>query len=298
MEDNKDKKAVTTVPAQQPTTLAGMLATDRVKARFAEMMGKKSASFISSIISATKANAELAKCEPESIISSAVIAATLDLPIQSSLGFAAMVPYDQNVKQPDGSWAKKKVAQFQIMWRGFVQLAIRTGQYQNIHVSEVYEGELVSHNRITGEVFIDPNLKKSDTVIGYVGYFRLISGFEKYLYWTREECSAHGKKYSRSFETEKGRWKLDFDAMAKKTVIKMLLSKFGILSVEMQNAITTDQSVVVDPETLEVKYTDSPEDEEYREYVADESKSAGEGQLQTLLGKEAKNEAKPEEKKK
>lgn len=219
------------------------------------MLGKKAAGFISSIISATKSNPDLALCEPNSIISAAVIAATLDLPIQNNLGFAALVPY----KKGD-----KSEAQFQMMWRGYVQLAMRTAQYQVMNASEVFEGELTYENRITGEYHFDPSKKSSDNIIGYVAYFRMINGFEKYFYWTVEQVTSHAKKYSQSFKSEKkwvvdkSRWTLDFDTMAKKTVLKLLLSKFGILSVDMQMALSADQAVIKDPGTIDVDYVDNP----------------------------------------
>jgi len=240
----------------QKPTLTGILSNESVKKRFDEMLGKKSAGFISSIISATKGNPKLANCEPNSIVSSAVIAATLDLPIQSNLGFAAIVPYTTKV---DGQFVD--VAQFQIMWRGLVQLAIRSGQYRTINTSEVYEGELVKYSRVTGECEIDESQKKSEKIVGYVAYFKLVTGFEKYLYMSREEVEKHALKYSQTYKKGFGKWKDDFDSMAKKTVLKLLLSKFGILSVDIQNALTFDQSVVMNPETMETVYADNTEEQ-------------------------------------
>jgi recombination protein RecT len=230
------------------TSVSSILAQESVKARFSEIMGKNASAFMSSIISATKANPSLGDCEPNSVISSAVIAATLNLPIQSNLGFAHIVPYMKN---------GVSVAQFQMGYKGFIQLALRTAQYKNINASEVYDGELVKHDRITGDVELDTTKKRSDKVIGYVAYFKLINGFEKMLYLTKEQLQAHGSKYSKSYSSKYGRWQLDFDSMALKTVIKLLLSKYGILSVDMQTAITVDQSIIKDADTMDVEYVDA-----------------------------------------
>ena len=209
--------------------LKSMLSNESVKLRFKEILGQKAPGFISSILSVTNSNTLLQKAEPQSIMNAAVIAATLDLPINGSLGFAYIVPY-------------KDQAQFQIGYKGLVQLAMRSGQYKTINVAEVYEGEIKSENRFTGEYEFGD--KTSDKVVGYMAYFRLTNGFEKYMYMTREEAERHGKKYSQTFKRGIGLWATDFDAMAKKTVLKMLLSKFGILSIEMQRGIQFDQSVV------------------------------------------------------
>ena len=227
--------------------LAVLIKQDNIQSRFKEVLGARTPAFISSVLSAYNGNAALKEAEPMSVISSAMIAATLDLPINPSLGFAHIVPYSGK-------------AQFQMGWKGFVQLAMRTGQYKTMNCSGVFDGELVKHNRITGDIEIDTAKKTSDKVIGYVAYFRLISGFEKYLYMTTEEVTAHGKKYSASYKKGGGRWAEDFEAMALKTVIKMLLSKWGILSVEMQKAMVADQGVfeAIDAEPV---YTDNAETE-------------------------------------
>lgn len=209
--------------------LKAMLAGESVKQRFKEILGQKAPGFISSILSVTNSNALLQKAEPTSIMNAAVIAATLDLPINGSLGFAYIVPYSGQ-------------AQFQIGYKGLVQLAMRSGQYKTINVSEVYEGEIKSVNRFTGEYEFGE--KTSDKVVGYMAYFKLINGFEKYMYMTKEEAEKHGKKYSQTFKRGTGLWASEFDTMSKKTVLKMLLSKFGILSIEMQRGIQFDQSVV------------------------------------------------------
>ncbi len=233
MAEEKGKEITTEV--KKPDALQALLQQDAIKRRFETVLGKKAPGFMSSIISATSANKDLKKADPISIVQSAAVAAALDLPINSSLGFAHIVPYKK-----DGV----AIAQFQMGWKGFVQLGMRTGQYKTINVAIVREGELISRNRFTGEMVFDESKKTGDKTIGYVAYFRLINGFEKYFYMTAEEAKAHGKKYSKSFNKEYSRWQTDFDSMALKTVIKMLLSKWGILSIEMQTAIQADQAIV------------------------------------------------------
>lgn len=232
------------IATNKPVTLQSLLTQESVKKRFEEMLGKKAAGFISSIMSATKLTPALQRCKPETILSASVIAATLDLPIQNNLGFAALVPYGDE-------------ATFQMMWRGYVQLAMRTGQYKTMNVCEVYEGELIKYDRFTGEMVLDETKKSSDKIIGYTAFFKMVNGFEKRVYWTVQQIEAHGKKYSKSYAHSSGQWKLNFDAMAKKTVLKMLLSKFGILSVDMQlqQAIVADQSVPT--EDGEFEYVDN-----------------------------------------
>lgn len=210
-------------------TLKTMLGNDNVKARFQEILGKKAPGFISSILSVANSNTLLQKADPKTVMNSAVIAATLDLPINPNLGFAYIVPFGGQ-------------AQFQLGYKGFVQLAMRSGQYKTINVREVYEGEIVSENKFTGEYEFGD--KTSDKVVGYMAYFKLVNGFEKFLYMSKTELEAHGKKYSQTYKRGSGLWATDFDSMAKKTCLKQLLSKYGILSIEMQRAQTFDQAVV------------------------------------------------------
>lgn len=215
--------------------LKGLLNAESTKKRFFEILGNKSAGFISSVINVVNGNAQLQEANPNTVLMSAAIAATLDLPINPNLGFAAIVPYKEKGQQ---------VAQFQMMWRGFVQLAQRSGQYRTLNTTEVYEGEIKNQNRFTGEIEFNPEGRISDKVIGYVAYMKLLNGFEKYFYMSREECEKHAKRYSKTYQKGYGKWKDDFDAMAKKTVIKLLISKYGIMSVDMQKAVEFDQSTV------------------------------------------------------
>ena len=231
------------------TKVAGikqLLDMDKYKKRINEIMGKKAAPFMASIVNVSNLPS-LKDAEPNSIMSSDIVAATLDLPIDQNLGFAYIVPY--NTKEGN-SYVKK--AQFQMGYRGYIQLAMRTGQYKTINAIEIYKGEIKRVNRLTGEIEFndDEDSIDRDTVVGYMAYFKLLNGFEKTLYMTKEEMEKHAKKYSQSYSSSKkwivdsSLWTTDFDGMAIKTVIKRLLSKYGILSVEMQNAITNDQAVM------------------------------------------------------
>lgn len=167
-----------------------------------------------------------------SVITAAMVAATLDLPINQSLGFAHIVPY-------------KGKASFQIGWKGIVQLAIRSGQYARINATQVYNGEIIAHNPFTGDMELRANPKSQGDPVGYLLYFRLMSGYEKYVYMTREEILAHAEKYSQGFKSSySSPWKDNFDAMALKTVVKLGLSKWGVLSIEMQKAVVSDEAVV------------------------------------------------------
>lgn len=221
------------------------------KKRFEEILGKKAAGFMSSLVNLTNSDTNLSKCEPNSVIASAVVAATLDLPIDKNLGFAWIVPYG-------------KRAQFQMGYKGYVQLALRTGQYKNINVIEIFKGQLKSWNPLTEELEFDFENKESDEVIGYAAFFKLINGFEKTIYWSKREVMAHAKRFSKTFKN--GPWQTDFDGMAKKTVLKNILSKWGILSIEMQKALETDQAVIKedvangsDINSSTVEYIDNPQ---------------------------------------
>src|SRR5690625_1235701 len=169
----------------QGYTIKQLMNADSVKKRFEETLGNKAPQFMTSVINLVNSNTNLQKCDQMSVISSAMIAASLDLPIDPNLGYAWVVPYGNK-------------ATFQLGYKGYVQLALRTGQYKNINVIEVYEGELVSWDRLTEEIELDFEQKKSDKIIGYVGYFELINGFRKTVYWSKEEIEKHRKRFSQS----------------------------------------------------------------------------------------------------
>lgn len=236
----------------KPMTIKGLFNKDEVKQKFQEILGKRSAAFITSVLQIATQNEQLAKCDPVSIYQCAAVAATLDLPLNPNLGFAYIIGYKS--KQKDGTW--KDVAQFQIGYKGFIQLAQRSGQFKTISAAPIFEGQLVEQNPLTGFLF-DFKQKKSETVIGYAAHFSLLNGFEKTLYMTVEELKKHGGRFSQTFKKGFGLWKDDFESMAQKTVLKLLLSKFAPLSVEMQRAVITDQSLVTDAETEDVTYVDN-----------------------------------------
>lgn len=219
------------VPAATQNSIKGLMDSPAVKKRFEEVLNKRAPQYMSSIVNLVNSDTNLKKCEPMSVIASCMVAATMDLPVDKNLGYAWVVPYGNK-------------AQFQMGYKGYIQLALRTGQYKAINVTEIREGELISWNPLSEEVEIDFTQRKSDKVIGYAGYFKLLNGFEKTVYWSREDVEAHAKKFSKTYNFANSVWKTDFDAMAKKTVLRNLLSKWGILSIEMQNAYVADNNVV------------------------------------------------------
>jgi len=230
-----------------PATAKQFFQQDSVKRKFEELLGKRSSAFMTSVLQIVSNNSYLQNASPQSVFNAACVAATLDLPINNNLGFAYIVPYGKD-------------AQFQMGYRGFIQLAQRSGQFKTIASSPIYEGQLIEENPLTGFVF-DFKVKKSGTPIGYAAYFELLNGFQKTLYMTTEELNQHGKRFSQTFKSGRGLWKDDFESMALKTVLKLLLSKFAPLSVEMQKAVITDQGVISDPDTLDVAYSDNTEPE-------------------------------------
>lgn len=224
-------------PQAQPQTLSTLIKSPAVRERFAEVLNTKGDSFLASVLTTVNNSALLQKAEPTTILSAAMVAASLELPIVPSLGLAALVPFR------DGKTGMC-VCQFQIMARGLVQLALRTGQYRRIEVEAVHTGEIKSRNRFTGEIeFGEPT---DNTVVGYLGFFELCNGFRKFLYMSNEEISEHAQKYSQTAKRGFGLWMDNYDVMARKTVLKLLLAKWGPLSVEMQTALLRDQSAAAD----------------------------------------------------
>ena len=216
---------------------------DAVQRRFQEVLGAKAPAFIASVIGAVNSNSMLQEADPASVFGSAMIAATLNLSVVPTLGQAALVPY--KIK---GQGAAK--CQFQVMVRGLVQLAQRTGLYKTINAGEIYEDEYEDEDLLTGDVRFQRvhggyrDEGRTDKIIGYFAFMETTTGFRKTEYWTREDVVNHAQRFSKSYD--KGPWKDNFDAMAKKTVLKSLLNHYGPMSVDsaLAQAITKDQMVV------------------------------------------------------
>ena len=238
--------------------LKNALSTDSVKQRFEEMLGKKAPGFISNIMSVAQSNTMFNNVDRNSVILAAAQAAALDLSINPNLGLAALIPYGNTCT-------------FQLMRDAWVELCLRTGQFKYIVNEAVYEGELVEKNRFTDTYVFDESKRTSDKIQGYMAAFQLNNGYTKTVYWTVEECKAHGKKYSKTFGNPKGLWTSNFDAMAKKTVLKHLLKKYAPKSIEVINrAMEVDQAAftgtIDNPQPV---YVDNPNNAPHSEEVHD-----------------------------
>lgn len=218
-----------------------------------DVLGEKSTQFATNLVQVVNQNDMLRNAEPSSVLNAAIMATLLELNLNPALGHAYIVPF--NNKQPDGS--TKVIATFMPGYKGLKQLAIRSGQYRSIDTKEVYEGQHVEDGSFIGFHF-DWGAKISDKVIGYANRFELLNGFEKILYMSVEKIHAHAKQYSKTYNNKHGRWTLDFDGMAKKTVTKLNLNGGEApLSIEMQKAIAFDQSYIKDVITEESEYIDA-----------------------------------------
>ena len=266
--------------AKAPSTgnsIASYLSNEAVRGSIEKVVtGKNMDRFVTSIVSAVQANPQLAKCTNQSILSAALMGESLQLPPSPQLGYYYMVGY-KNKKRVGNQLVEVEEAQFQLGWKGEVQLAIRSGQYKNIVVNEIKEGE-IEYNPITEEITLHPIMnpaeREKSKTIGYYAAFELMSGFKKQMFAPIEKIQAHAKQYSKSYryDLNNGKkssvWSTNFDAMAKKTMIRMLLSKWGIMSVEMQQAYINDMGVIDDDGT--VRYVDNQQsiEEQVHEDIA------------------------------
>lgn len=239
-----------------------MLDSEDIKNRLQEILGKRSSTFATSVLQITQQNDMLKKATPNSIIGAAMTAATLNLPLNNNLGYAYIIPF--NERQKDNSYLTK--AQFQIGYKGFIQLAMRSNQFKTIHTTDVKEGEIIGRNRLSGEIDFqwieDEEQREKTKTIGYVAYFRLINGYEATMYMTIKDLEKHGKKFSQTYKKNFGLWKDEFDSMAKKTVLKLLLSKYAPMSIEMAQARDSDQASLdwnEEENTIETTYVDNDE---------------------------------------
>lgn len=252
---------------KQTPALKTFFESANVQNKIKELVGKNAATFATSVMQIANSNAMLKTADPMSIFNAACMAATLNLPLQNGLGFAYIVPFRNNKE-------KKTEAQFQIGYKGFIQLAQRSGQFKRLVALPVYKKQLIKKDFINGFEFDwEKEPEEGELPIGYYAYFKLVNDFSAELYMTHEEINAHAKKYSQTYRTyldkkAKGQWAQsvwaeNFEAMALKTVIKLLLSKQAPLSVEMQQAVLADQAVVKDVENQEFNYTDNIQEAEF-----------------------------------
>ncbi len=262
--------------SQQKTTLTAYLSNDAVKNQINSIIGGKNGPrFISSIISAVNANSTLQECTNASILSSALLGESLKLSPSPQLGQFYMVPFNNSKK-------KCKEAQFQLGYKGYIQLAIRSGQYKKLNVLAIKEGELINFNPLDEEIEVkliaDESEREKAKTIGYYAMFEYTNGFKKAMYWSKEKMLAHADKYSQAFslkatggscpkvsyaDYEAGKvpesemwkyssfWYKDFDGMAYKTMLRQLISKWGVMSIDMQTALDSDMAVINEDGTKE-----------------------------------------------
>ena len=220
--------------------LKNVMSSESVQQQFKNALAENSSLFVASVIDLFASDTYLQKCNPNLVVMECLKAATLKLPINKSLGFAYVVPYKKHGVD---------IPQFQLGYKGYIQLAMRTGQYQRLNDGIVYKGQRVDFDPISGDMTIS-GTRESDEATGYFAFFRLNNGFEKLVYFSKENAEAHGKKFSKSYSKESSPWKTQFDAMALKTCWRKLLGKYGILSVEMSNAIASDDEVTTAKDQL------------------------------------------------
>lgn len=209
-----------------------------------QVLGEKKSSFVNNITALVANSKMLQECAPATLIYAGIKATALDLPLDANLGYAYVIPYKNNR-------TGVTEAQFQMGYKGFIQLAQRSGQFKLLNAVEIREGELKNANLLTGELEFEMVADREDKpIIGYAAFFRLANGFEKTIYWSKEKMERHAQRYSQTYGSKyestrnSSKWATDFDAMAQKTIIKALLSKYAPLSVDMRTAVESDQAVI------------------------------------------------------
>ena len=226
--------------------------TDRITSKemqeyLSKTLNSKKDIFTTNLISVVSNNKNLQTCKFETLLFGAMRATTFNFPLDSNLGFAYLIPYGNE-------------AQLQIGYKGYIQLAIRTGRYNTINVSDIREGELIHRNLLTGKMeFAEIENREKKPIIGYVSYFELHDGYNKCLYMSVEELQKYGERYSKTYKNSQSIWRTDPDSMSKKTVLKRLLKNFGVLSIEMREAIEADQAVF-DSKDMKPNYVDNTTD--------------------------------------
>jgi recombination protein RecT len=219
---------------------------------------QKAARFVTAITSAVSTNPALAECEASTIVSAGLLGEGLNLSPSPQLGQYYLVPFNDKKNN-------RKVAQFQLGYKGYIQLAIRSGQYKKLNVLPIKEGELISFNPLEEEIEVqlieDETAREQAATIGYYAMFEYTNGFKKAMYWSKQKMESHAEKYSQGYRAHKGYtfWEKDFDAMACKTMLRQIISKWGIMSIEMQKALENDMGVISENGTVD--YIDAPAEE-------------------------------------
>lgn len=223
--------------------ITAYLTQDAVKNQINQVIsGKNGTRFISSVVSAVNNNPALQECTNQSILSAALLGESLNLSPSPQLGQYYMVPFNDK--------SKGKVAQFQLGYKGYIQLAIRSGQYKKLNVLGIKEGELIRFDPLNEEIEVrlieDEEAREQAPTIGYYAMFEYTNGFRKAMYWSRRKMEAHALKYSKGYQAKKGYtfWEKDFDGMAYKTMLRQLISKWGIMSIDMVSAMDADMTVI------------------------------------------------------
>lgn len=225
-------------------TFSVFLTSDAVKNKINEVVGGRDGQrFMTQILSAVTNNPALQECQQMTILNCAFLGESLKLSPSPQLGQYYMVPFKDNKNN-------RTVATFQLGYKGYIQLAIRSGQYKKLNVLAIKEGELIKYDPLNEEIEVnlmeDEELRENATTVGYYAMFEYVNGFRKTMYWSKAKMEAHAIKYSMGYKAKKGYtfWEKDFDGMAYKTLLRQLISKWGIMSIEMQNAIEKDMAFV------------------------------------------------------
>lgn len=265
----KNNLAPTQVKPQIPKqTFTDYITQEKIKNKINDMVGgKNSQRFITAIVSAVSNNNDLASCNFGTIIAGALLGESLQLSPSPQLGHYYLVPYNIKKKDVQGNDYWEKVAQFQLGYKGYIQLAVRSNFYRDIDVLEIKDGEYLGRDKNTGKhrfsFIADYEERRSKDTIGYLAYFEYLNGFTKQIYWTKKEMQEHAIKYSKAYKSDKENntsysfWTTKFDDMAFKTMIRQLISRWGIMSIELQTAIERDMAVIEENENYE--YVDNEE---------------------------------------
>jgi recombination protein RecT len=230
---------------------------DNTRQKFTDILGTRAAAFIAAFLQVVEQRTALQIADLQSLYNAAIAAATIDLPLNAGLNYAYI---SSDTDERTGI----VMASYNVGWKGYVQLALRSEKYRTINVTDVREGEIKKQDRLSGELEFkweqSEAKRKTLPVIGYVAYYSLLSGFTKSNYRTIEDIKAHGQKYSKEYAVAGGKWDANFEAMAAKTVLKELLAKYGLLSTVMEIAIRADQAVIkeITEHTLTTEYKDNP----------------------------------------